>query len=119
MFPADDWRVTGQEGRDSAMDRSSALDAAGCTCWQRAARWVYRLVPGQVMLAAPGGEERAIQGLAVVVWVVLDLPGTSGQIADRIAELWPDRVIDEAAVDDALEVLQAHGVVEPIGASLV
>ena len=46
------------------MDRSSALDAAGCTCWQRAARWVYRLVPGQVMLAAPGGEERAIQGLA-------------------------------------------------------
>ena len=42
--------------------------------WRRRPEWVHRVVMGDAMLAAPGGERRTLQGLAAAIWVVLDEP---------------------------------------------
>lgn len=83
--------------------------------WRREPRWVHRLVPDHVMLAAPGGEERTIGGLALVVWVVLDTPGTVAEVVDRARELWPDAPVDPAAVESAIALLHESGLVAPAG----
>ena len=66
------------------------------------------------MLAAPGGDQRTLGGLAVVVWVVLDQPGTADELVDRIGELWPDAHsgVGRESVVDALEMLEAKGVID-------
>lgn len=94
-------------------------DAADATVWRRDPRWVHRLVPDHAILAAPGGEERTLGGLALGVWVVLDEPGTAGQVVDRMRDLWPEAAAeagaDAAAIADAVVLLHDRGVVEPAG----
>lgn len=78
--------------------------------WSRVPRWLHRVAHDQVMLAAPGGEQRTLGGLAAVVWIVLDEPGTTDELDDRIGEMWPDAFAGRGRVVEALEMLEAHGV---------
>ncbi len=81
--------------------------------WGRVPRWLHRVAHDQVMLAAAGGDQRTLEGLAAVVWVVLDVPGTADQLVDRIGELWPDADADvgRERVVEALEMLETNGVI--------
>ena len=52
------------------------MQVSGVVMWRRRPEWVHRVVMGDAMLAAPGGERRTLQGLAAAIWVVLDEPLT-------------------------------------------
>lgn len=104
------WRVmadtaTGQDG----VPRPSCGEQG--VRWSRVPRWLHRVSRDQVMLAAPSGGQRTLGGLAVVVWVVLDEPGTADELVDRIGELWPDAEVGRGRVVEALELLEAKGVI--------
>ena len=58
------------------------------TVYARAPRVVWRLGPDRVLVRRvdiPDGEPRDLQGVAALVWVSLDEPGTESDIAERIA----------------------------------
>ena len=80
--------------------------------WRRRSEWVHRVVRGDAMLAAPGGERRTLQGLAAAVWAVLEEPMTVEQIVADLKDLGdvPDDV--DALVRSAFELLAEHGVLE-------
>lgn len=80
--------------------------------WQRAPQWVHRIAAGQALLAAPGGHQRTLEGLAAAVWAVLDEPGTSEDVTARILELGPPGPASNADVAEALRLLSDSGVVE-------
>jgi hypothetical protein len=79
--------------------------------WRRVPRWLHRVAHDQVMLAAPGGEQRTLEGLAMVVWIVLDEPGTVDELVDRISDLWPEAGVGRGRLVEALEVLERHDVI--------
>ena len=79
--------------------------------WSRVPRWLHRVAHDRVMLVAPGGDQRTLEGLAALVWVVLDVPGTANQLVVRIGGLWPDVNVGRERVLEALETLETHGVV--------
>lgn len=79
--------------------------------WSRIPRWLHRVAHDQAMLAAPGGDQRTLGGLAVVVWVVLDQPGTADELVDRIGELWPGADVGREKVLESLAMLENHDVV--------
>ena len=89
------------------MGRSGEQDVQ----WSRVPRWLHRVAHGQVLLVACGGDQRTLDGLAAVVWVVLDVPGTADQLVDRIGGLWPDAGVDRERVIEALVMLESHDVI--------
>ena len=72
---------------------------------------LLRVARAQVRLAAHRGGQRSLGGMAVVVWVVLDEAGTADGRVDRIGELWPDAAVGRGRVVEALELLEAKGVI--------
>ena len=79
--------------------------------WARVPRWLHRVAHDQVALAAPGGDQRTLEGLAAVVWVVLDVPGTADELLERIGEFWPAAGVGRETVIEALETLETHDVI--------
>jgi len=82
--------------------------------YERQPSWVHRTVCGDVMLLR-GGEARTLQGLAAVVWIVLDEPATVDDVVTRIRDLSPDLPIDAAMVLEALGLLVEHDAIATVG----
>lgn len=100
--------------------------AGGSTVWRRAPRWAHRVAADQVVLAAPGGARRTLEGQAAAVWVELAEPGSLAELADRMRRRWPEPVVappDEAGAASGadlavtLGLLADHGVIEVAGPS--
>lgn len=79
--------------------------------WSRVPGWVDRVVGDNVFVRGRHGEDRTVGGLAAAVWMVLDEPGTQEEITSRIRESWPGSPVEHNIVDDALALLETHGVV--------
>ena len=95
---------------DTAAGQGDGTGSPGSE-WSRIPRWLHRVAHGQAMLAAPGGDQRTLGGLAVVVWVVLDQPGTADELVDRIGELWPGADVGREKVLESLAMLESHDVI--------
>lgn len=89
---------------------SSTEPIDGCCHWSRALDWAYRVLPGKV-IAERRGEQHQLLGLASAVWIVLDGPATSGDVRDRIAQAAEAIGPSLHEVEDALGLMQAHGLV--------
>ncbi len=79
--------------------------------WRRADGWVHRILTGKVVLAAAGAEYRELSGGASVVWIVLDEPGTVGDIGDRVADALGSTVEDDQ-LRDAVQQMSDAGLIE-------
>ncbi len=82
--------------------------------WARRPEWVHRVVMGDAMLAAPRGERRTLQGLAAAIWVVLDEPLTVEELTDELRDLTDGVEPDHDAIDEALRLMEDHGVIERV-----
>lgn len=65
----------------------------------------------EVLLLGVDDDLVTLAGLAVPVWIVLDTPGTATELAQRIADRWPDRQVEVSSVQAALETLEQSGFV--------
>jgi hypothetical protein len=94
--------------------------------WRRDPRWVFRVAADQVVLAAPDGIRRTLEGQAAAVWVVLDRPGSAREVAERVRRRWPASEVErvdgvepvdpvDGAVDRTLAMLAAHDLIGPDG----
>ncbi len=83
--------------------------------WTRAPGWVHRVVPDKVLLAAAGGQERELGGMAAAVWVVLDVAATRSEIARRLGQAGDEIEAPSGAIDDALDHLIAAKLVQAAG----
>ena len=70
------------------------------------------MVMGDALLAAPGGEQRTLQGLAAAIWMVLDEPLTVEEQTGELRSLGDGAAPEPAVVVEALELMESHGVVE-------
>ena len=66
----------------------------------------------ELILLGPGDRQVSASGPPVAVWLALDSSGNQAELVARIAQRWPDRPLDPAAVDDAVEKLRSAGVIE-------
>lgn len=73
---------------------------------------MFRVLPGQVMMARTGGEHRTLTGSATVTWAALDVPGTTRQVWNRIVDAVPEAGVGLDDVGGAIDVLVDAGVVE-------
>ena len=80
--------------------------------WTRTPMWLVRVLPGRVLMARPCDEFRTLEGLASVVWAVLDEPGTAQEVIDRIVELLPAATGSGRDLDTTLELLEEQDVIE-------
>lgn len=80
--------------------------------WRRADGWVFRVLPGRVMLARTGGKHRTVAGSAAVAWTALDVPATTSEVWERIVDVFHDVGIEPEDVGEAIDVLVECGVVE-------
>jgi len=90
------------------------VQVSGVVMWRRRPEWVHRVVMGDAMLAAPGGERRTLQGLAAAIWVVLDEPLTVEELTEDLRMLGDGTAPDPAVMVEALELMEHHGVVEQL-----
>ena len=108
------------------------------TCYQRVPAWLHRLSAGKVILVRRGSDPKAIQGLAVTVWLLLENPTTEAHLREEIASLTaeaapsPDSTEDPEtasspsvasqatsesqpnALDEALAILCEQGIIEAV-----
>ena len=104
----------GEDSGDGA--REAAGDAAAEARWRHAPGWAWRAIPGRVLLAARGGLERTVEGIAVPVWIALSEPATISELTGEFAEVWPDQPPSRDAISEALEVMATHDLVVCDGA---
>ena len=97
------------EGGDEA--REAGGYAAAEARWRHAPGWVWRAIPGRVLLAARGGLERTVEGIAVPVWIALSEPATISELVEEFAEVWPDQPPSRDAFREALEVMATYDLV--------
>ncbi len=88
------------------------MQASGVVMWARRPEWVHRVVMGDAMLAAPGGERRTLQGLAAAIWVVLDEPLTVEELTEELRDLADGVAPGLDTVEEGLQLMEDHGVVE-------
>lgn len=88
--------------------------------WRRDPRWLFRVAADQVVLAAPDGRRRTLEGQAAAVWVVLERPGSAGAVAERVRRRWPppepavpEAVGADTSVARTLALLAAHDLIGP------
>lgn len=90
------------------------MQVSGVVMWARRSEWVHRVVMGDAMLAAPGGERRTLQGLAAAIWVGLEEPLTVEELTDELRSLGDGTAPDPDTVAEALQLMEDHGVVEQL-----
>lgn len=83
--------------------------------WRHRGGWAVRLLPGRVVMARPGGERRTLEGLGAAVWVALGEPSTAAEVRRWIHSEVPDAELDQADVDETIDMLADAGVIEPSG----
>lgn len=82
------------------------------TLYRRVPSWLHRLGSGKVILVRRGTEPKAIQGIAVAVWLVLEQPATLDQLAAELTDFAPDTPpID---LDETISLLVEQGIIEAI-----
>ena len=82
------------------------------TVFERRPRLVSRQVRGSVIVVGPDRAHRRLDGAAAAVWESLDEPGSSSELAIRMAALGDGTdPIDPALIDLALQLLVDAGVV--------
>ena len=79
--------------------------------WRRVPGWLHRVMGDEVLLVGDDNDLVTLTGVVVPVWIVLDTPGSAGDLARRIADRWPDRPVDTTGVQGALETLEQGGFV--------
>lgn len=100
-----------------ASESTRALDD-GCG-WYRVPGWTFRALGGRVLMARSGGDQRTIEGLALVVWVALDAPASVTDLVNRIAEAVPEARIERVSIERAIVELSAADVVEAVASHCI
>ncbi|MCO5321158.1 MAG: hypothetical protein M9922_07140 [Microthrixaceae bacterium] len=62
-------------------------------------------------MAASGGHQRELGGLAAAVWVVLDEPGTAADVASRLDGAGYSGSIEHETVQSALDQLDGSNLI--------
>lgn len=70
-------------------------------------------------MARSGGDQRTIEGLALVVWVALDAPASVTDLVNRIAEAVPEARIERVSIERAIVELSAADVVEAVASHCI
>lgn len=80
-----------------------ALGGLRPAVYRRAVGAVERVFRGSVLLIEPQGAFRQLNGVAMLVWIVLDEPATRSQVVERLDEV-ADLVgpVAPDAIEDAL-----------------
>ena len=73
--------------------------------WCRRPGWAHRVLDDEVLLLGADRELVTLTGLATPVWVVLDQPGSTAEVTERITRQWPTRPVDAEAVAEAMSLL--------------
>ena len=94
------------------VSNAEPVPSGGAARWARRSEWVHRVVMGDAMLAAPGGERRTLQGLAAAIWVVLEEPLTVEELTEELRDLADGVQLAPHAIDEALRLMEDHGVLE-------
>ena len=73
--------------------------------WCRRPGWAHRVLDDEVLLLGADRELVTLTGLATPVWVVLDQPGSTAEVTERITRQWPTRPVDAEAMAEAMSLL--------------
>lgn len=102
-------------GDTASIESPSATDGAMPDAepgpWRRVPGWLHRVMGDEVLLVGDDNDLVTLTGVAVPVWIVLDTPGSAADLARRIVGRWPERPVEVAVVEEALEALAEGGFV--------
>ena len=81
--------------------------------WRRVPGWLHRVIGDEVLLAGVDDDDLVtLSGVGVPVWIVLDTPGATPELARRITSRWPERPVEAGQVQEALDALAQQRLVD-------